>query len=418
MTRRVTAYYTPENVAQSLANKITLRRPAIVIDPACGDGQLLAAVIRQHGTAGLTFVGVDTSRRALAKCRKRLKESGAPSVRLHHGDFLDLASTLIRRRAVRTYVVMNPPFISYKHLNLRRRARLRSRVPSLTGRFNLADAFVLKSVAQLKPDGMVSILPASTGARLSTNGHLLGSKAWQRLPDTTFSAMISTGFMLWRPPIQLNHCNVSEASRDRRKQRAVKSDQQSIVLVRNGAATGADAIFLKIAAARSKDRGGVIVRCVRGREVARAKNIAELPKIWLPTKGSADAKGCLTRRELLTLQQRHCVRQNGKPLFSYHSPMPDWFLGKRKLIVPEICQKLTVLDDRKGRVLPLHSTLAIMARSIRVHQAIKKILREPKTWIALRRKSEKMVGGAIRLTAPSLAAAIRKGLQKSALWVK
>src|SRR5947207_5543309 len=114
MSRRATAFYTPEAVAVRLAAELPLRRPAVVIDPACGDGQLLAAVLRQRGGIGVTLVGVDTSGRALSACKKRLRSCGATSIRLYHGDFLALSSRIARENPGARYVLMNPPFIAYK----------------------------------------------------------------------------------------------------------------------------------------------------------------------------------------------------------------------------------------------------------------------------------------------------------------
>jgi hypothetical protein len=412
MSRRATAFYTPKAVALRLAAELRLRRPAVVIDPACGDGQLLAAIMRRRVGVGLTLVGVDTNRRAVLACRKRLRSCGAASVRLYHGDFFALANRIARENPGERYVLMNPPFIAYKRLSPRERRRLRTLAPGLTGRFNVADAFVLTALSELVPRSMIAILPASTGARLSANGQLSGRRIWRRLPDSTFAATISTGAMLWRRratakpsadwPRPSNHLP-----------RARLTTTEVPVVVRNGVATGADGIFLKMGAAKACT-GGRVLRCVRGRDVAREKRLGDLPKIWAPTSTSADGTATLKREDIDRLRARYCVRVKKKPVSAYHSTIPRWFLGQPKLIVPEICRTLTLFDDRQGRVLPLHSTLAIKANSLRTHGLVKDLLLRSQTWTQLRRTSEVMVGGAIRLTAGGLTNMILRGLAESA----
>jgi SAM-dependent methyltransferase len=409
--RRFTRFYTPESVARQFVANVPLRRPALVVDPACGDGTLLAAVVAEHGASEVRLVGIDTSRRALAACKRRLSACGAVSVQLFHGDFLRLANTVSLDDTCARYVVMNPPFIGYKHLSTRERVRLKREAPGLVGRFNMADAFVLAAVSRLAPDTMMAILPASTAARLGTNGHLPGKKTWRRLPDSTFAATISTGVMLWSAEAQQEP--VGAVGDGHHGRRISSAKEMSSVVVRNGVATGADAIFLGIASNKGGTSGGRIVRCARGREVAKQKSIEDLPQIWCPMDDRADATEALKKEEVGALRSRHCVRVGHKHHFAYHSAVPSWFLGTRKLIVPEICRSITILDDGHGRVLPLHSTLAIKTSSVRIHRLVKKVLLSPRTWTSLLRSNERMVGGAIRLTSGSLSKIIRRGIRRA-----
>jgi methylase of polypeptide subunit release factors len=411
VARRTTAFYTPEGVAEDLVKGLDLHSPAIVIDPACGDGQLLSAIARRYRNCNLTLVGVDSNSRAIAACKSRLTDCHVSSFRLFHGDFLKLAGEIVAGGTSTRYVVMNPPFVGYGHLSPSRRSRLRSRILGLAGRFNLADAFVLTALAKLKPKGMLAILPSSTKARLDANESLRGPKRWRRLPDDTFAANISTCAMIWKPPPRSTECSQNASSAVNHYKRLQDKSTRRTVVIRNGVATGADAVFLKMASVGFNLSGGVIVPCARGRDLARSSVPLDFPKIWLPTAGPVDAQSSLTRSELERLRERYCVSVRHQPQFSYHSRVPDWFLGERKLIVSEICQQLLVFDDTQGSILPLHSTLAIRTRSIQVHRKVKRILGLSETWTALKRSSERMVGGAIRLTAPSLTGVLNSAMK-------
>ena len=195
-----------------------------------------------------------------------------------------------------------------------------------------------------------------------------------------------------------------------------RSKGQIQILVRNGVATGADALFIALAGRASRG-GEANYACARGRDVARGRKYFDLPRIWIPSVAlpealAGDGPARVDRRTRSLLARRYCVRVLKKPLLAFHEAIPAWFLGTPKIVVPEVCARLSVFEDKSGAVLPLHSTLAIAAG--RHHRLVVDALRSPVVWKALRRISPRMIDGAVRLTAGSLRSVLHRYLRSTA----
>src|SRR5262249_7253155 len=90
-------HYTPPELAAFLA-EVTVAAaswPAFdefrVLDPACGDGQLLVAIARavpKSRWRRLSLEGYETDRGELAKAEASLRSLGVADLALHHRDFL------------------------------------------------------------------------------------------------------------------------------------------------------------------------------------------------------------------------------------------------------------------------------------------------------------------------------------------
>src|SRR5229473_480880 len=94
-------HYTPPLLASYLARQVVLgltgRRETsgkiAVLDPACGDGALLKAIVEtapRDWRERILLTGFDTDDRALARAEKTLAAVGASSVSLHCSDFLSV----------------------------------------------------------------------------------------------------------------------------------------------------------------------------------------------------------------------------------------------------------------------------------------------------------------------------------------
>lgn len=84
-------YFTPSQVADFLADLINIKPEETVIDPACGEADLLLAANRHvqqnHGTAADVY-GIDISHDAVEVARERLTEVGLSPGRIAEGDTL------------------------------------------------------------------------------------------------------------------------------------------------------------------------------------------------------------------------------------------------------------------------------------------------------------------------------------------
>jgi hypothetical protein len=110
----------------------------------------------------------------------------------------------------------------------------------------------------------------------------------------------------------------------------------------------------------------------------------------------------LTELDTEELTDRFCVAVMERPVWGFHESYPLWFFGEPKIIVPEVCTKISVLYDSDGRVLPLHSTIAVRVRTLADAKRVAAVLQSDGSWRWLRAQCPKMVNGAIRLTVPVL----------------
>ncbi len=160
------AFYTPAALAAEVA---ALARPegrrGRVLDPACGDGALLAAVAARlvaagEGRAAIAgrLAGIDRDGAALVGARERLRGvlgADAAGVRLVRGDALLDDGAVAAAGGTFAAVVANPPFLSVKrrHLDEATRAALRARYRLARGQFDAHALFLERALAALAPGG-------------------------------------------------------------------------------------------------------------------------------------------------------------------------------------------------------------------------------------------------------------------------
>lgn len=128
-------YYTPEPIANFLASW-AIRSPADkVLEPSCGDGNILTAAARRlmklgaaSDTLNQQFHGVELDPQEAAKASQRLRELGLPLSNnnvIHIGDFFEhcqrhlfgeqVLTLVLKERQCFDAVIGNPPFIRYQH---------------------------------------------------------------------------------------------------------------------------------------------------------------------------------------------------------------------------------------------------------------------------------------------------------------
>jgi adenine-specific DNA-methyltransferase len=177
-------HYTPPQLADFLA-AATLRaheqRDGVVrvLDPACGDGELLAALYRAapHGTRSrLLLCGYETDPSAVRRAHQRLEGLGASGVEIRHGDFLELvAASHVHQEpgghlfadpsepspsAKADIVIANPPYVRTQVLGAERAQELALSF-GLSGRVDLYHAFVAAVCVTLKRGGVLGLLTSN-----------------------------------------------------------------------------------------------------------------------------------------------------------------------------------------------------------------------------------------------------------------
>lgn len=170
-------HYTPPAlaafVARSALSQVALEGRLRVLDPACGDGALLAAVAESvPASVSLELVGCDKDPSALAAADRRLSELGRTNLTwtLETCDFL---AEVVRLRQEREslfgspgvaslaegfdVVVANPPYVRTQTLGADESRRLAATF-GLEGRVDLYHAFAVAMTESLREGGVLALL--------------------------------------------------------------------------------------------------------------------------------------------------------------------------------------------------------------------------------------------------------------------
>lgn len=169
-------HYTPPQLAVFLAKQVmdcfldSLRKdssfssPIAILDPACGDGELLASLIQQMRINGVDtqfrVFGFDTDPDAVKRTRSRLKSLGGAGrqdleVVIEQADFL--AQQTSQKFDL---VIANPPYVRTQVLGGVESRRLANKF-ELTGRVDLYYAFAVAISQALKPGGTMGLLTSN-----------------------------------------------------------------------------------------------------------------------------------------------------------------------------------------------------------------------------------------------------------------
>ena len=162
------SHYTPTGLAEFVATALvesfeSRGSTAKVVDPAVGDGELLAALLRKW-PGKVISAGFDTDASAITCAEKRLRDEFPDvSLQLDCADFLDLsiaggADDFFRASPPQFDVVIaNPPYVRTQVLGADR-AQALARQFGLTGRVDLYFAFIEGIGEVLRPGGVAGII--------------------------------------------------------------------------------------------------------------------------------------------------------------------------------------------------------------------------------------------------------------------
>jgi tRNA1(Val) A37 N6-methylase TrmN6 len=182
LTKRKTtgAHFTPPRLARLVAERLAgmmdcMEGPIRVLDPACGDGNLLYAIndaLRSEIRARVTLIGIENDDDSFASLRARQASFKPCRTEVIKGNFLEFfdegdmfGST--EAMAPVDAIIANPPYVRTQVMGAKRAQRLSARF-GLTGRVDLYQAFLVAMARQLRTGG---ILGAITSNRfLSTRG--------------------------------------------------------------------------------------------------------------------------------------------------------------------------------------------------------------------------------------------------------
>ncbi|TCL51087.1 TaqI restriction endonuclease [Thermolongibacillus altinsuensis] len=176
------AHFTPDKLAEVIAKRILNyfkgeeKRVIRVLDPACGDGELLLAInkVAQSMNIQLELIGVDSDIDAINIANERLSRSGHKNFRLINKDFLEMVSEGDNYDLFNTeelepadIIIANPPYVRTQILGAEKAQQLRKKF-NLKGRVDLYQAFLVAMTQQLKSNGIMGVI--TSNRYLTTKG--------------------------------------------------------------------------------------------------------------------------------------------------------------------------------------------------------------------------------------------------------
>ena len=173
------ATFTPKELADYLSNKIIThlgKGKVNVLDPACGEGELLVSIGQQFSNVNIDFtlVGYDASNNYLRHAKDRMIQFGIRNIELIHDDFLTAIgftgsqmtldfSPINKRNSVnQTFdvVIANPPYVRTQILGAEQAQELAKKF-NLKGRVDLYYPFLIAMTESLKEGGVLGVITSN-----------------------------------------------------------------------------------------------------------------------------------------------------------------------------------------------------------------------------------------------------------------
>ena len=171
------ATFTPKSLADFLSQKILSYidiKEVSVLDPACGEGELLLSMGEQLLKQNIAFSlnGYDLNCNFIEIANRRLKNSGATSSNIIKGDFLE-SITLTQKQLTLDFsggtnnnpqlvdvVIANPPYVRTQILGTTQ-AQLLAKKYHLKGRVDLYYPFLIAMTESLKYGGIIGVITSN-----------------------------------------------------------------------------------------------------------------------------------------------------------------------------------------------------------------------------------------------------------------
>lgn len=124
-------YYTPAPIASFLSRWAIQDAEARTLEPSCGDGNILAAMVQTLGEVGadkkaischVQAVEYDKAEAAIARSRMESLGLDLPAAGIVTGDFFEFCRERLNERVRYDAIVGNPPFVRYQNFPEKQRA--------------------------------------------------------------------------------------------------------------------------------------------------------------------------------------------------------------------------------------------------------------------------------------------------------
>jgi len=181
------ATFTPPELAEYLAQKlmkhVEIKKTIKILDPACGDGELLLAMnkVLNEQNVDSYLVGFDSNEKYLSIAKERLFINGAKKFNFILGDFLEAVNLSEDQLSINfnniqkshfnnefaDIVIANPPYVRTQILGSEKAQKLAKKF-NLKGRVDLYYPFLIAMTESLKENGVLGVI--TSNRYLSTKG--------------------------------------------------------------------------------------------------------------------------------------------------------------------------------------------------------------------------------------------------------
>ncbi|RAN55763.1 modification methylase [Dolosigranulum pigrum] len=179
------SHFTPASLADFIANKLlneyqnsNTNKTIRVLDPACGDGELLISIckIARELKLDLEVIGVDSNEEAIEITRTRLEDLGFNNYKLMNNDFLEIVDNYLDLNIFNESVndispvdiiIANPPYVRTQVLGADKAQELGKKF-GLRGRVDLYQIFLVAMTELLKINGTIGVI--TSNRYLNTKG--------------------------------------------------------------------------------------------------------------------------------------------------------------------------------------------------------------------------------------------------------
>lgn len=427
---------TPDDIVDSMVARLFRDHPptarSAILDPGCGDGALIAGIIRwcaSHHVDIPRITGVEKNVARAIEARKRFRSY--PSIRIEWRDFLTPSEKTY------DYILGNPPYISLLRIPDADLSAFRTRYRSARGRFDAYMLFFEQAITMLKENGrMVFITPEKylyvhAGTELRTilaryDVHeiaLVHEKAFRGM--TTYPAITTIDHPGEPPSVPIPRMTTFIDRSGSRRQFQFPIDGTSVApLMRGwpispsertlgdlctriscGIATGADEVYVRRTEALPDDLRPFSYPTISGRQMS---HLAAIP---VPTRTvfilPYDRYGKLLpfshlgpmmaelERHKGRLLRRACARR--KPWYAIHDAVPLDAILRPKILCADIVHEPKFIADYDGIIVPRHSTYYMVLKDPTMLDAIIQYLSGPEAAGWLRAHCQPAANGYMRL---------------------
>lgn len=164
------SHNTPEQLADFLAKKmiqyIDINKLEVirVLDPACGEGELLLAIaknLKSEYLQKVILIGIETNELTLKKAEKRLNEINVKELKLIQGDFIDISqNNSLKNEVIADIIIANPPYVRTQILGSKQTKEL-AKIFGLKGYVDLYHVFLIAMTNYLVPNGILGVITSN-----------------------------------------------------------------------------------------------------------------------------------------------------------------------------------------------------------------------------------------------------------------